>query len=482
MIDPTNMMNSRSSNRRKFLCDAGIGLGSIATSAMFGLPLSTAESHHVGQRFSDVSMPHFPPRAKNVIFLYMVGGPSHLDMFDHKPELDRYDGQVAPAEVIEGVPFEQIKTDKLHIMGSPWGFDTCGETGRRVTKLMPHTQQIIDELTFVRTVTTDETVHPFAELMLFTGHREAGRPSLGSWITYGLGSDTENLPGFVAFGDIQNHRSHGNIYSSGFLPATFDGVEVRSSGPPILGLQSPPGYSPQDDRQILDAISRLNALRWASTGDQNTAARMHAYDLAHRMQKTAPELLDIQDEPRHVLDMYGIGTDLTVPSFNRDCLLARRMVQRGVRFVQLTYGDWDHHGNIAVSFPPMARMIDQPCAALIQDLKQQGMLDDTLVIWGGEFGRTPVAQPQKTGAVGRDHHVLAFTMWMAGGGVRAGTDVGATDDLGFRPTTTPINVHDLQATILHLLGVDHEQLTYRFQGRDFRLTDVYGNIVHELLA
>jgi hypothetical protein len=423
--------------------------------------------------------PHFAPRAKSVIQLFMTGGPSHLDMFDYKPALGRHNGEPLPQSVLGNTSFAQIRDGKPLVMQSPWGFKRHGQSGQWVSDLLPHTATIVDELTFVRTVTTTETVHPHAEFIMNTGHRNSGRPSMGAWLVYGLGSEAENLPGYVVINSNGPTRGKRGNYHNGFLPPTYQGVELRSRGEPILNTHKPPGVTLDDQRQIVTAVNQLNELHYHATHDREIEARISAYELAFKLQTSAPALVDLSGESQETFKLYGCAPDQ--PSFARDCLLARRMVERGVRFVQLHYGDWDHHADIAVSHPGQCRGIDQACAALVKDLKQRGLLNETLVVWGGEFGRTPVAQPQSVGGVGRDHHINAFTMWMAGGGMMPGS-FGETDEFGFNPTEDEIDVHDLHATILHALGLDHERLTYRFQGRNFRLTDVYGNVINDLLA
>jgi len=339
---------------------------------------------------------------------------------------------------------------------------------------------IVDDIAFIRTLKIDDTNHFFAELQMHTGWRQVGRPSMGSWVTYGLGSESRDMPGFVVLQSGGTPRSKSGVYSPGFLPPAFQGVPLRSTGEPILNLTSPEGFSQCRQHDTIETINKINNIHLQETGDPEIAARVAAYELAFRMQATAPELLDLKDESKEMLAMYGV--DPKVPSFARNCLLARRLIERGVRFVQLFHGDWDHHLAIEKSLPGQCKSVDQASAALIKDLKQRGLLNDTLVIWGGEFGRTPMAQIDKSAAAGRDHHIEAFTMWMAGGGVKPGISVGATDDLGFFATEDPWHIHDLHATVLHLLGLNHEQLTYRFQGRDFRLTDVFGKVINKLFA
>ncbi|HMP06392.1 MAG TPA: DUF1501 domain-containing protein [Lacipirellulaceae bacterium] len=463
--------------RRRFL-DGGLRLGQVALAALVDRTTWASTRGSLANPLAAKST-HFRPRARNVIQLLMTGGPSHLDMFDYKPKLAALTGQPLPESVIGKTNFAQIREGRPLVMSSPWGFRRHGQSGQWVSDLLPHTAQVVDSLTFVRTVMTTETVHPHAEFMMNTGHRVAGRPSLGAWLMYGLGSESDELPGYIVINSNGPTRGKNGNYHNGFLAPTFQGVELRSRGEPILNANSPPGVTPQDQRQLIDAVNQLNDLRRRETRDPETAARISAYELAFKLQASVPDLVDLRRESAATLALYGC--DVEQPSFARDCLLARRLVERGVRFVQIHFGDWDHHSDIAISHPNQCRGIDQACAALVQDLQQRGLLDETLVIWGGEFGRTPVAQPQSVGGVGRDHHINAFTMWMAGGGLRPGS-YGETDEFGFNPVGPSVEVHDLHATILHLLGMDHERLLYRFQARNFRLTDVYGRVLKELVA
>jgi hypothetical protein len=401
-------------------------------------------------------------------------------MFDYKPTLTKMAGQPLPDSIAKGLSFAQIRDGKPLLMPSLWGFKQYGESQSWVTDLLPHTAGVVDELTFIRTVVTEEKVHPHAEYLMNTGHRNIGRPSLGAWLVYGLGSEAENLPGYVVINSNGPPRGHNGNYHNGFLPPSFQGVELRNRGEPILNAASPPGITPGDQRQVISAVNGLNSLRSVQIGDEEISARISAYELAFKLQSSAPELTDLSGESPATLQLYGC--DLQQPSFARDCLLARRMVERGVRFVQLHFGDWDHHTDIAIGHPGQCRGIDQACAALIIDLKRRGLLDETLVIWGGEFGRTPVAQPKQGAAgEGRDHHTNAFTMWMAGGGLKPGS-IGLTDEFGVNPLEDAVDTHDLHATILQLMGIDHTKLTYRYQGRDFRLTDVYGNVIDKMIA
>ena len=465
-------------HRRAFLGE-GLRLGSAALTWLLGTSSTASAASNAPASPLAQRQPHYTGRAKNVIQLFMTGGPSHLDMFDYKSILARREGQPLPKSVLGNTSFAQIREGRPRLMSSPWKFRQHGEHGHWVSEQLPHLATVIDELSFLRTVTTDETVHPHAEFLMNTGHRDAGRPSLGAWLVYGLGSEADDLPGYVVINSNGPTRGkHGN-YHHGYLPPSYQGVEFRNRGEPILNTNSPTGVTANDQRRVIDSVNALNRMRYRVTGDSQIAARIAAYEMAFKLQSSAPELIDLSNESPATFALYGC--DSHSPSFARDCLLARRMVERGVRFVQIHYGDWDHHGDIAVGHPNQCRGMDQACAALIHDLRQRGMLDDTLVIWGGEFGRTPVAQPQATGGVGRDHHINAFTMWMAGGGTKPGS-IGATDEFGFNPVDFSINVHDLHATVLHLLGLDHERLTYRYQGRDFRLTDVYGRVVEEVLS
>lgn len=471
---------SREATRRQFL-SGGLRLGTAALATLLGheAGIALGREHTLSNPLAPRS-PQFRPRAQSVIQLFMTGGPSHLDMFDYKPALERFAGQPLSPTLLKGLKFAQIRDGQPLVMPSPWRFQRHGLSGQWVTELLPHTAEVIDELTFVRTVVTTEAVHPHAEFMLNTGHRNAGRPSLGAWLVYGLGSESENLPGYVVINSNGPTRGKNGNYHNGFLPPTFQGVEFRNQGEPILNASNPAGITDSDQRQVIDAVNALNLLRYRRVGDGEIAARIAAYETAFRLQSSAPELTDLSSESAATLQLYGC--DPQQPSFARDCLLARRMVERGVRFVQIHFGDWDHHTDIAVSHPNQCRGIDQACAALVKDLKQRGLLDETLVIWGGEFGRTPVAQPkQGSGGVGRDHLITAFTMWMAGGGLKPGS-VGLTDDFGCYPVEDPVETFDLHATILHLLGLDHTRLTYRYQGRDFRLTDVYGRVITKLIA
>jgi hypothetical protein len=425
---------------------------------------------------------HHPPRAKAVIFLFMAGGPTQLDLFTDKPLLRKHHGELPPQEAVEGKRFAFLKGTET-LLASPRTFRRYGECGQELSDLLPYHRNIVDDVCWLHGMKTDVFNHGPAKLFVNTGAPQPGRPSMGSWLTYGLGSEADDLPGFVVLqAGPRGPRAGSALWSSGFLPTTHQGVPFRSGREPILNLSSPEGMTAHRERQFVDAVTDLNRHRFDLVGDPEIATRIAAYEMAYRMQTSAPELMELGQEPKHILDLYG--ADPAKPSFANSCLLARRLVERGVRFVQIYHTNWDHHGgpteNLEEHLPQVCREVDQPSAALVQDLKQRGMLDETIVIWGGEFGRTPMGEVRSTS--GRDHHIDAYSMWAAGGSFRAGQIYGAADDLGMEVVDGRVHVHDLQATLLHQLGLDHERLTYRFQGRDFRLTDVHGRIVHEILA
>lgn len=424
---------------------------------------------------------HHRPRATSVIFLFQVGGPSQLDLFDPKPEVLKREGEPLPESIQRQISFAQIQEKQPKLLGSPWKFAQHGASGATFSELLPHTATLADRITIVRTIKTDDTNHMFAELMMNTGWKRFGRPSLGSWVVYGLGSVSQDLPAFTVLQSGMRPRSKSANYGAGFLPSRLQGTPLRSSGDAILNLANPPGITDATQRRSIEAIGQLNRLRLEQSGDDEIAARIASYEVAFRMQSAAPDLLDLRRETSATLARYGID-DPAKPSFARNCLLARRLVERGVRFVHCFHGDWDHHTDLAKGLPQQCRQTDQPSAALVHDLAERGLLDDTLVVWGGELGRTPVAQKSdKPGvAAGRDHQIEAFTMWFAGGGVAAGQTIGATNDLGCLPEGDAWHIHDLHATLLHALGLDHQRLTYRHQGRDFRLTDVAGQVKSQL--
>jgi hypothetical protein len=416
----------------------------------------------------------------------MAGGPSQLELFDPKPKLQGLHGKPVPQEFIQGKRFAFMDTFAKSIpllLGTRRKFARHGQAGTWVSECLPHTAKVVDHLAVVRSLATNVFNHAPAKIFLNTGSPQAGRPSMGAWLTYGIGSSSHELPGFVVLqSGPRGPRGGAPLWGSGFLPTTYQGVPFRSGGEPILNLSRPQGVSAPSQRRVLDAVRELNAVRLANTGDPEIATRIASYEMAYRMQTSAPELIDFAREDRQTLQMYGAEPGKA--SFANNCLLARRLVERGVRFVQLYHTDWDHHGggdqDLGTGLDKVCRETDQPCAALITDLKRRGLLDSTLVVWGGEFGRTPMGEVRET--VGRNHHIEAFTMWLAGGGIKPGLNLGLTDELGYAAIEDRVHVHDLQATILHLLGLDHTKLTFRFQGRDFRLTDVHGAIVHKLLA
>ena len=426
-----------------------------------------------------------PPRCKSVIYLHMEGAPSSLDLFDPKPLLQKYDGTPCPAEFLERMRFAFIKGHPK-LLGTRYPFRKCGRAGVDVVELLPHLGQVMDDLLVVKSMHTDQFNHAPAEFLMFTGSPRIGRPAMGSWVCYGLGSENQNLPGFVVLVSGTLPSAGKSVFGSGFLPSSLQGVQLRSKGDPVLFLEDPADIDRAARRRMLDVGRDLNAMQHARTGDPETLSRIEQHELAFRMQMSVPEAADIQSEPEEVHRLYG--TEPGKVSFANNCLLARRLVERGVRFVQLYDSGWDHHGtgpgdDLGTQFPKKGRALDRPLAALITDLRRRGLLAETLVVWGGEFGRTPMNE-ERNGSkfLGRDHHPHCFTMLMAGAGVKQGAVVGATDELGYAITDTSIHVHDLQATILHLLGLDHEALTYRFEGRDFRLTDVAGKVRGELLT
>lgn len=428
---------------------------------------------------------HTAPRAKNVIFLFMAGAPSQVDLIDPKPQMQQWHGQPLPAELLKGLNDPVIKNSAT-VMASPRSFRKYGEAGIEFSDFLPWTGGVADDLCVVRSMHTDVNEHHSAQLLMNCGVPVHGNPSMGSWVSYGLGSECNDLPGFVVLTSNSGKGIDGgsSLWSNGFLPSEYRGVTFRSSGDPVLYLSNAPGMDMPSQRGRLDALADLNAIHLADTGDQEIASRIAAYELAFRMQMAAPDLLDFSDESPETLALYGIDQDITRP-YGTNCLLARRMVERGVRFVQLYHSTWDDHAELNKHLKINCDMTDKPTAALVTDLKRRGLLDETLVVWGGEFGRTPMNEVRRgnvAGKEGRDHHPYAFTMWLSGGGIKTGQIVGETDEFGYRITKDPIHVHDLQATILHCLGIDHERLTYRHQGRDFRLTDVAGVVKEKLLA
>ncbi len=472
--------------RREFLGQGAVGVGSLALGALLARD-GFAQGRAAGSLDPLAPRPpHCAPRARRVIYLHMAGAPSQLDLFDPKPELVRLDRQPCSEELIRNERFAFIKgIPKL--LGSPYRFAQHGESGQVISELLPHLARIADRIAIVRSMTTEQFNHAPAQIFLNTGFERPGRPSMGSWLTYGLGSENQNLPGFVVLVSGKFSPDGGAAcWSSGFLPTVYQGVRFRSQGDAVLFLSDPPGMPERSRRRALDAIAELNRLRHRSTLDPEIQTRIAQYEMAYRMQSSVPELLAIESEPEEVRDLYGVEPGKV--SFANNCLLARRLCERGVRFVQLYHWGWDSHGtspddDIVTSLPQRCLETDRPTAALILDLERRGLLEDTLVVWGGEFGRTPMNEERDGSTyLGRDHHKHCFAIWLAGGGIRPGVALGRTDELGYHVAEDPVTVHDLHATMLHVLGLDHLRLTHRFQGRDYRLTDVYGEVVRELLA
>jgi len=464
----------RNLTRRQLFQRVGMGVGGFALADLMARDLGASPSAN--------QLSHFAPRAKSVIYFHLVGAPSHLDLFDYKPELQKRTGELCPAEMFEGKQLAFIRK-RPSLLGTSkdakFKFRHCGSSGIMMSDLLPNLQTCADEMCFVRSLRTDHFNHAPAQMFIQTGFERFGRPSLGAWANYGLGTPNSDLPGFVVMVTGQYPGAGNSAFGSGFLPSVYQGVEFRGSGDPVLFLSNPKGVGPKERRRVVEAVNKLNQRQLDDVGDPEIATRISQYEMAYRMQTSVPEMKDLSREPKKVLEAYGAKAGGS--GFANNCLLARRMVERGVRFVQLFDQGWDHHGGVFQNLPKKAKEVDQPIAALIKDLKERGLLDETLVVWSAEFGRTPMAQGDRA-QIGRDHHKEGFTVWMAGGGVKGGHVFGATDELGYSAAENPVHVHDFNATILHLLGIDHEQLTYRFQGRKFRLTDVHGHVISDLLA
>jgi hypothetical protein len=471
--------------RRHFFQQCGVGVGKIALATLMTHAVMGSGPRGGGGvgRSSPLAArpPHFAPRAKRVIHLFMAGAPSQLDMFDPKPKLAELEGKPLPESVVGGQRYAFIRPDAA-VLGPQFKFARHGESGAELSEVLPHLAGVVDEICLIRSVRTDQFNHAPAQIFFNTGFGQPGRPSLGSWVLYGLGAEASNLPAFVVMSTGSGISGGSANWSSGFLPTVFNGVRLRNQGDPILNVSNPKGVDAGLQRASLDLVQALNERRLALDGDPEIATRIASYEMAFRLQSSAPELMDLKQETPETLELYGCDPDK--PSFARACLLARRMIERGVRFVNIYHEGWDAHTDVAGNLRDNCGKTDRASAALVKDLKQRGLLDDTLVIWGGEFGRTPMVETNAAlnRKQGRDHHPQAFTVWMAGGGVKAGLCYGATDELGFNVVENPVHVHDLQATILHLLGFDHERLTFHHAGRDFRLTDVSGHVVTDLLA
>jgi uncharacterized protein (DUF1501 family) len=456
--------------RRWFFRDCGVGLGSIALGSML------QDSARAVANPMSPKKPHFAAKAKRVIYLFQAGAPSHLELFDNKPELTKWDGKLPPADLLKGYRAAFISPNSA-LLGAKYKFNQVGQNGVELSELLPHLGSVVDDLAIVKSMTTDAFNHAPAQIMMNTGSTQFGRPSMGAWTTYGLGSESEDLPGYVVFSTGAKGTSGGaSNWGCGFLPTSYQGVAFRGQGDPVLFLSNPAGVDKEMQRDTLDAIKHLNEQRLGAIGDPEIATRISNFELAYRMQGVAPEVMDLARESKETLAMYGAEPGKA--SYANACLLARRLVEKGVRFVQIFHEAWDHHGGLKAGLKAQCGQTDQASAALIKDLKQRGLLDDTLVVWGGEFGRTPMVQG---GNDGRDHHPNCFTYLLAGAGIKPGV-LGRSDDFGFNVVEDKVHVHDLHATILHLLGFDHTKLTYRFQGRDFRLTDVHGEVVRKLLA
>jgi hypothetical protein len=473
-------------SRRQFLNRFGLGLGGVALGSLLN-PARAAAAPASAQALRGIlEQPHFAPKAKRVIYLFMAGGPSQLETFDYKPLLVQRNGEDLPESIRMGQRLTTMTGSqaKLPLAGSIYKFNQHGQCGAWVCDLLPHTAKVVDDLCIVRSMYTEAINHDPAITFLQTGAQLSGRPSIGAWLTYGLGSDNANLPAFVVLitpGKV-DQPLYARLWGSGFLPSRYQGVQFRSGKEPVLYLANPEGISPESRRLMLDRLRDLHEFQRDFFADQELDARIAQYEMAFRMQTSVPEALDVSKEPESVVALYG--PDAKKPgTFASNCLLARRLAERGVKFIQLYHQGWDHHGNLPKGIVTQCKETDQPCAALLQDLKQRGLLDDTLVIWGGEFGRTSYSQGKLTASdYGRDHHPRCFSMWLAGGGVKGGQVYGGTDDFGYNAVVNPVHVHDFHATMLHLLGIDHEQLTYKYQGRRFRLTDVAGQVVKEWIA
>lgn len=468
-------LNPTALARRWFFKQCGVGLGAAALGELLKSGVAAAEAPP-GPLAARPA--HFPAKAKNVIYLFMAGAPSHLELFDNKPELAKWDGKLPPAELLKGYRAAFINPNSK-LLGPKFKFDKYGKCGAELSELLPHLATVVDDIAIVKSMTTDAFNHAPAQILMNTGNQQFGRPSMGSWVTYGLGSESQDLPAFIVFSSGKKGPSGGNSnWGSGFLPTVYQGVQFRGGSEPVLFLANPPGIDRQLQGDAIEAIRELNQHRLSIVGDPEIATRTSSFEMAFRMQASAPELMDLSTESQDMLDMYGAEPGKS--SFANNCLLARRLVERGVRYIQLFHEAWDQHGNLVKDLKQNCVDTDKPCAALLKDLKQRGLLDQTLVIWGGEFGRTPMVQG---GNDGRDHHPNAFTMWLAGGGVKPGLTLGASDEFGFNATERRMHVRDLHATILHLLGLDHERLSFKFQGLDARLTGVEpARVVRELLA
>ncbi|MDN5205520.1 DUF1501 domain-containing protein [Fulvivirgaceae bacterium BMA10] len=476
--------------RRHFLRKCTTGLGGLAFASLFGCNNLLNEASKLSETSNPMSpkKPMFVPKAKRVIYLHMAGAPSQLELFDYKPDLQKLDGKDCPASLLEGKRFAFIQ-GVPKMLGPQFSFQQYGQSGAWVSDRLPHFSKMVDDVTFLKAMHTDEFNHAPAQLLLHTGSPRLGRPSMGSWVTYGLGSENENLPGYVVLVSGGKTPSAGkSVWGSGFLPSVYQGVQCRSKGDPVLYLSDPKGVSRELREKTINSINEINEMEYQEVGDPEILTRISQYEMAFKMQMSVPEAMDISKEPAYIHNLYG--TEVGKSSFANNCLLARRLAERDVRFIQLFHWGWDAHGAgreeaLDIGFKDRCMEVDQAMSALLLDLKQRGLLDETLVVWGGEFGRTPMRENRggkEMAFVGRDHLLEAFTIWMAGGGIKQGMSYGQTDEIGYYGVKDRVHVHDLQATILHLLGMDHEKFTYKFQGRNFRLTDVHGEVVKSILA
>ena len=487
---------SAARSRRDFLTTSANGVGLLALASMLSDDGRLAAAESPSDNPLAPKAPHFAPKAKRCICIYLEGAPSQIDLFDPKPKLNELAGQKLPESFTKNVRFAFLQKETATVLGCPRKWKKHGECGMELSEFLPHLGTCADDIAWVRSMHTEAFNHHPGQLLMNTGSTMFGRPSMGSWMNYGLGSEAKNLPGYVVLSAGRGTSGGTSNWGSGFLPTTYAGTLFRSQGDPVLNLSNPPGLSGLMQQQTIEAVRDLNGVRHATIGDPEIHSRIAAYELAYRMQSAAPELIDLSKEDKTTLDAYGVnrvepnlkasrgGGKGQFKSFATNCLLARRMIERGVRFVSLFHASWDHHSNLETELPHNCMMADQPVAALIKDLKNRGLLEDTLVLWLSEFGRTPLGENRggSKNVTGRDHHPSCFTIWMAGGGVKGGTILGKTDDIGWNILEDPVHINDLHATILHLFGMDHKKLTFRFQGRDYRLTDVAGNVVKKLLA
>jgi hypothetical protein len=475
----------RQSTRRHFFQHCGIGLGKLALASLLvrDRVVQAAEEERPAQTNQGIGAFHFAPRAKRVIFLFMAGAPSQLDLFDYKPRLAEFEGKPIPPSIIQGQRYAFIQPDAA-VLGPRFSFAKHGESGIELSEVMPHLAKVVDELAVVRSVHTDSFNHSPAQLFMNTGFAIPGRPSIGAWLSYGIGSEADDLPAFVVLKSGGSLSGGAAMWNAGFLPSSHQGVPFRSQGEPLLHVSNPEGYDTQAQRATLDLVRQFNQRQLQIVGDPEIATRIEAYEMAFRMQSRAPELMDMARETQATLDLYGARPGDPDAVFANNVLLARRLAERGVRFIQVYHAGWDHHSDVEGGVRTQCQQTDQACAGLIADLRQRGMLDETLVIWGGEFGRTPMVEASAAlgRSMGRDHHPQAFTMWLAGGGIRRGITYGETDELGFHVVADAVHVHDLQATLLHTLGIDHRRLTFRFRGLNFRLTGVEEHEpIHDIL-